>query len=199
MSKKIGRYEICSKLGAGGMGEVYLANDTKLDRKVALKILHSEMVNDQTGDRVRRFVQEAKAASALNHPNILTIYEIDEIDAEHFIATEFVDGETLRDRIRSAPFEPGARCLCPASPEGFGSVAGKRRHSEYRGDRHRHRAGEPDLPDPGRLRPFHPRLDDSRAAGRLSVPDRSWSIRIFHRRHHLGLVLEKWRFLWCSA
>jgi serine/threonine protein kinase/Tfp pilus assembly protein PilF len=100
VSKKIGRYEICSKLGAGGMGEVYLAHDPKLDRKVALKILTSEMVDDQTGDRVRRFVQEAKAASALNHPNILTIYEIDEVDSEQFIATEFIDGQTLRARIK---------------------------------------------------------------------------------------------------
>jgi serine/threonine protein kinase len=104
--KKIGRYEICSQLGAGGMGEVYLANDTKLDRKVALKILPSDMVNDASDDRVRRFMQEAKSVSALNHPNILTIYEIDEIDSEHFIATEFIDGETLRDRIRKGPFSP---------------------------------------------------------------------------------------------
>jgi serine/threonine protein kinase/cytochrome c-type biogenesis protein CcmH/NrfG len=103
--KKIGRYEIYSKLGAGGMGEVYLAHDTKLDRKVALKILPSDMVEDQT-DRVRRFVQEAKAASALNHPNILTIYEIDEIDSEQFIATEFIDGETLRARFKKTPFTP---------------------------------------------------------------------------------------------
>jgi serine/threonine protein kinase/Flp pilus assembly protein TadD len=104
--KRIGRYEICSHLGAGGMGEVYLANDTKLDRKVALKILPSDMVGDPTGERVRRFVQEAKAASALNHPNILTIYEIDEVDSEHFIATEFIDGETLRDRISKGPLSP---------------------------------------------------------------------------------------------
>src|SRR5215213_11354004 len=97
--KKIGRYEICSQLGAGGMGEVYLAHDTKLDRKVALKILPPDVVESKPGDRVRRFMQEAKAASALNHPNILTIYEIDEVDSEHFIATEFIDGETLRDRI----------------------------------------------------------------------------------------------------
>ena len=89
------------------MGEVYLANDTKLDRKVALKILPRPSSAIKTGDRVRRFVQEAKAASALNHPNILTIYEIDEIDSEQFIATEFIDGETLRDRIRKAPFNPG--------------------------------------------------------------------------------------------
>ncbi len=88
------------------MGEVYLANDTKLDRKVALKVLPSEVVDAKSGDRVRRFVQEAKAASALNHPNILTIYEIDEIDSEQFIATEFIDGETLRERIKSSPFKP---------------------------------------------------------------------------------------------
>ncbi|HSE16234.1 MAG TPA: protein kinase [Pyrinomonadaceae bacterium] len=104
--KRIGRYEICSQLGAGGMGEVYLANDTKLDRKVALKILPPDVLGDQTGERVRRFIQEAKAASALNHPNILTIYEIDEIDSEHFIATEFIDGETLRERIRKGPIAP---------------------------------------------------------------------------------------------
>ena len=108
--KTIGRYEICSQLGAGGMGEVYLANDTRLDRKVALKILPSSVVETGSGsksDRVRRFVQEAKAVSALNHPNILTIYEVDEIDSEHFIATEYVDGETLRDRIRFTPITPG--------------------------------------------------------------------------------------------
>ena len=79
------------------MGEVYLAQDTKLDRKLALKILPSDLAGQ---DRVRRFIQEAKAASALNHPNIITIYEIDEIDTEQFIATEFIEGETLRERIR---------------------------------------------------------------------------------------------------
>jgi len=89
------------------MGEVYLAHDTKLDRKVALKILPADVVAAKTGDRVRRFVQEAKAASALNHPNILTIYEIDEIDSEQFIATEFIDGDTLRTRMRLTPFKPG--------------------------------------------------------------------------------------------
>jgi len=88
------------------MGEVYLANDTKLDRKVALKILASDVVADQSGDGVRRFIQEAKSVSALNHPNILTIYEIDEIDSEHFIATEFIDGETLRERITRNPLSP---------------------------------------------------------------------------------------------
>jgi len=94
---KLGRYEILSKLGAGGMGEVYLAQDTKLDRQVALKVLPAEVASDQR--RMNRFVQEAKAASALNHPNILTIHEVDEADSVHFIATEFIEGETLRQRI----------------------------------------------------------------------------------------------------
>ncbi|HEY0348069.1 MAG TPA: protein kinase, partial [Pyrinomonadaceae bacterium] len=89
---KLGRYEIRSKIGEGGMGEVYLAQDTKLDRKIALKILPAEVAAHP--DRMKRFVQEAKAASALNHPNIITIYEIDETESGHFIATEFIDGET---------------------------------------------------------------------------------------------------------
>lgn len=84
------------------MGEVYLAHDTKLDRKVALKILPA---NVGSHDRVRRFIQEAKAASALNHPNILTIYEIDEIDSEPFIVTEFIEGKTLGQRLRLGPLE----------------------------------------------------------------------------------------------
>jgi len=85
------------------MGEVYLAHDTKLDRKVALKILPGDLGGH---DRLRRFVQEARAASALNHPNILTIYEIDDIDSAQFIATEFIEGETLRARMKSAPVKP---------------------------------------------------------------------------------------------
>ena len=101
--KRIGRYEVLTLLGAGGMGEVYLAQDTKLDRKLAIKILPADLVGQ---DRVRRFIQEAKAASALNHPNIITIYEIDEIDSEQFIATEFIEGETLRDRIRKGAIHP---------------------------------------------------------------------------------------------
>jgi serine/threonine protein kinase/Flp pilus assembly protein TadD len=102
---KLGRYEIRSQLGAGGMGEVYLAQDTKLDRKVALKILPAEVAAHP--DRMKRFVQEAKAASALNHPNIITIYEIEQIDAVNFIANEFIDGETLRQRMRNAPLKLG--------------------------------------------------------------------------------------------
>ncbi|HEY8205457.1 MAG TPA: protein kinase [Pyrinomonadaceae bacterium] len=102
---KLGRYEIRSKIGEGGMGEVYLAQDTKLDRKVALKILPTEVAADP--NRMSRFVQEAKAASALNHPNIITIHEIDQTDAVHFIATEFIDGETLRNRLRQTSIKLG--------------------------------------------------------------------------------------------
>src|SRR5690242_304724 len=100
---RLGRYEIRSKIGAGGMGEVYLAQDTKLDRKVALKILPAEVAAHP--DRMKRFVQEAKSASALNHPNIITIYEIDETESGHFIATEFIDGQTLRECEMKEPLK----------------------------------------------------------------------------------------------
>src|SRR5688572_1278161 len=94
---RLDRYEIHSMLGEGGMGEVYLAQDKKLDRKVALKILPNDVAANQ--DRMRRFVQEAKSAAALNHPNIAHIYEIDECDGTNFIAMEFVEGVTLREKI----------------------------------------------------------------------------------------------------
>ncbi|HJX93491.1 MAG TPA: protein kinase [Pyrinomonadaceae bacterium] len=100
---KLGRYEIRSKLGQGGMGEVYLAQDTKLDRKVAIKLITPDIATDK--NRMNRFVQEAKAASALNHPNIITIHEIDDADLGQFIATEFIDGETLRERMRREPLK----------------------------------------------------------------------------------------------
>jgi serine/threonine-protein kinase len=103
--KRLGRYEIRSKIGEGGMGEVYLAQDTKLDRKVALKILPVEVAAHP--DRMKRFVQEAKSASALNHPNIITIYEIEHIDSVNFIATEFIDGETLREPMQKASMKLG--------------------------------------------------------------------------------------------
>ncbi len=95
-NKRLGRYEIRSQLGAGGMGEVYLAEDTLLRRKVALKLLPEDVAKDR--DRLARFEQEAFAASALNHPNILTVFEIGEADSQRFIAAEYVDGETLRRR-----------------------------------------------------------------------------------------------------
>src|SRR2546421_9795430 len=101
---KLGRYEIRSKIGEGGMGEVYLARDLELDRTVAIKILPASLAADE--QRLQRFIQEAKAASALNHPHILTIHEIGEggssasgTEGVHFIATEFINGETLRQRM----------------------------------------------------------------------------------------------------
>jgi serine/threonine protein kinase/DNA-binding beta-propeller fold protein YncE len=100
---KLGRYEILSQLGAGGMGEIYLALDTTLGRKVALKILPESVASNV--NRMQRFVQEAKAASALNHPNILTIHEIGTEPGAHFIATEFIDGETLRQHVTLTPPE----------------------------------------------------------------------------------------------
>jgi serine/threonine protein kinase len=104
VGRQFGHYDIVALLGEGGMGAVYLARDTKLGRQVALKLLPSYLRNDP--DRLRRFEQEGCAASALNHPNILTIYEIGETDGTQFIATEFVAGETLRTRMRAAPMEP---------------------------------------------------------------------------------------------
>src|SRR5437660_3583165 len=97
VGQTIGRYQILEQLGTGGMGEVYLAEDRHLPRKVALKVLPAFFTRDR--ERVRRFQQEARAASALNHPNILTIYEIGQIDSRHFIATEFIEGQTLRQRM----------------------------------------------------------------------------------------------------
>ena len=94
---KLGRYEIRSKIGAGGMGEVYLAQDTKLDRKVALKVLPADVASNR--DRMERFVREAKSAAVLNHPYIAQIFEIGENEGTHFIAMEFIDGLTLTEKI----------------------------------------------------------------------------------------------------
>ena len=96
--QQFGAYEIVAPLGRGGMGEVYLAADRRLGRKVALKFLTASFTRN--AERLRRFEQEARAASALNHPNILTIYEIGEVAGAHFIATEFIEGETLRQYLR---------------------------------------------------------------------------------------------------
>ncbi|MGH9937069.1 MAG: serine/threonine-protein kinase, partial [Blastocatellia bacterium] len=103
---RLEHYEIISPLGAGGMGEVYLAEDTRLGRKVALKLLPKEFTRH--AERVRRFEQEARAASATNHPNILTIFEIGEAAGERYIATEFVDGQTLRERLNGERLAPPA-------------------------------------------------------------------------------------------
>src|SRR5215813_13092665 len=101
VGKIIGHYQIISLAGKGGMGEVYRARDIKLDRAVALKILPKEMSAD--GERMRRFSREAKAASALNHPHVATIYEIGEAEGVNFIAMEYVEGQTLAAKINSHP------------------------------------------------------------------------------------------------
>jgi len=101
--RQLGRYGIRSQLGAGGMGVVYLAEDTKLGRKVALKILSPDLTDNP--ESLLRFEREARAASALTHPNILTIYEIGEAEGAHFIATEFIEGESLRQRIKRGPMD----------------------------------------------------------------------------------------------
>ena len=98
--QQLGSYVILNPLGAGGMGEVYLAKDTRLDRTVALKVLSEDIASDER--RMQRFRQEAKLASSLNQPNILTIFEFGETDGLTFLATEYIDGETLRDYLRWA-------------------------------------------------------------------------------------------------
>src|SRR5438034_7069316 len=97
----IGPYEIHSPLGAGGMGEVYRARDTRLDRDVAIKVLPADFAKD--ADRLKRFAQEARATSSLNHPNILTVHDIGEHEGAPYIVAELLEGEELR-----APLMQGA-------------------------------------------------------------------------------------------
>src|SRR5205823_5493489 len=103
--KNIAHYRIVRLLGEGGMGTVYLAEDTKLHRKVSLKFLSTRFI--QNRERLRRFEQEARAASALNHPNIIHIYEIGHSDSTHFIAAEYLDGATLRTYLATTPVQSG--------------------------------------------------------------------------------------------
>lgn len=106
IGQELSHYRILSVIGAGGMGEVYLASDLKLGRKVALKLLPARFTTDK--DRLRRFMQEAKAASALNHPNIITVFEIGQAEGAHFIATEFVAGHMLRQQLSQTPMKVSA-------------------------------------------------------------------------------------------
>lgn len=101
----VAHYKIVSPIGAGGMGEVYLADDIKLGRQVALKVLRGDISNET--EQVARFLQEARAASALNHPNILTVYESGRFQSSHYIATELIRGQTLRDRLEKEPLMLG--------------------------------------------------------------------------------------------
>src|SRR5688572_32543379 len=95
--RSLSHHRLLSKLGRGGMGEVYLAEDTRLHRRVAIKVLPADPTRNP--DSVRRFMQEAQAASALNHPNIITVHDIGEADEGHFIVMELVSGKTLRSAI----------------------------------------------------------------------------------------------------
>src|ERR1017187_8835112 len=97
----LAHYKILSLLGKGGMGEVYLAEDSRLHRKVALKVLLPEVAED--AERLARFVQEARAASALSHPNAAHIYDIGEAAGSHYLAMEYIEGETLESRPRCTP------------------------------------------------------------------------------------------------
>src|SRR5215469_5272552 len=99
--QKLGPYEILSPLGAGGMGEVYRARDTRLDREVAIKVLPESFASD--GDRLRRFEQEARTVAALNHPNILGVYDIGEHQRSPYMVSELLDGETLREKMAAGP------------------------------------------------------------------------------------------------
>src|SRR5438034_4865607 len=127
--RTIAHYKIISAIGAGGMGEVYLATDTRSGRKVALKLLPDHLIKD--AERVRRFPQEARAVLALNRPNIVTVYEIGQEAGTQFIASEFVKGDTLRARLAGAPLKLGesldiasrvAAALAEAHHEGWSIV-----------------------------------------------------------------------------
>src|SRR6478672_8346886 len=98
---RLGSYEILVRIGAGGMGEVYRARDTRLDRDVAVKVLPESLTSNP--DRLRRFEQEARAAAALNHPNILAVYQMGTQDGVSFLVSELLEGETLRERLKRGP------------------------------------------------------------------------------------------------
>ena len=102
---KLGSYEILSRIGAGGMGEVWRAKDSKIGRDIAIKVLPASLVTDT--DRLQRFEQEARAAGTLNHPNLVTIYELGTHDGAPFIAMELLEGETLRDEAYAGKKEDG--------------------------------------------------------------------------------------------
>src|SRR6202048_1362534 len=107
----LGRYEIRSKLGAGGMGEVYRARDEKLNRDVAIKVLPAALSQD--GDRLRRFEQEAQAAGALNHPNILAVYDVGTHGSAPYVVSELLEGETCSERLDAGPMVTPSSSIGP--------------------------------------------------------------------------------------
>jgi serine/threonine protein kinase len=137
---RLGRYEIRSRLGAGGMGEVYLADDASLNRRVAIKVLPPEHVAD--AHAIRRLTREAQAAAALDHPNICAVYEVGAAGGHHFIVMQYVEGETLAVRIARQP-------LAPRRDVGAGVAAGRGACAQYPASRHQaaerddHAAGPP--------------------------------------------------------
>ena len=161
---RLGPYEILAPLGAGGMGEVYRARDTRLGREVAIKVLPSALAADP--ERVRRFEREARSVSALNHPNIVTIYEVGSSDSVAYIAMELVDGESLREvlldgalPVRRAPADrrPGGRGACEGARLGHRASGPEARERDGDGGRARQdpglRPGQADAAGLGRRRP----------------------------------------------
>ena len=114
VGKQIGAYKITALLGAGGMGEVYQAEDTRLGRTVAVKVLPTELARDN--ERLHRFIREARAASALNHANVAHIYEIGQSDGVHFIAMEYVEGQSLAQKMRGQPLDLGKSWISAFKP-----------------------------------------------------------------------------------
>src|SRR5258708_27371161 len=110
VGQTFGHYKISKRIGSGGMGEVYLATDVTAGRKAALKLLPMRFTGD--AERLKRFQQEARAVVALNHPNILTVYEIGEDHSTYYIASELIEGETLRQRLARGRMQAGEDCGC---------------------------------------------------------------------------------------
>src|SRR5436309_7292643 len=126
---RLGRYEIRSQLGAGGMGEVYRARDEKLNRDVAIKVLPAALSQD--ADRLRRFEQEAQAAGALNHPNILAVYDVGMHDDAPYVVSELLEGETLKDRL-DGPHIPQRKAVDYATQIARGLAAAHARNIVHR-------------------------------------------------------------------
>src|SRR5713226_6067416 len=102
--RQLGHYVIVRQLGAGGMGEVYLADDTRLGRKVAIKLLPSDLTRDE--EAKRRLLREARSAAALDHSNVCAVYEVNEEDGRMYVVMQYVEGETLADKLSAAPLTP---------------------------------------------------------------------------------------------